>query len=109
MGNIGTHSGLKSASTVFDDRAPSASLDHLKARAAPSHPGAPPEPLRSSPWPQEPASGRPKVEFSPLSTTRSTTSRLRALSPPAATPCAPPPLSPHISPYLAISPRQPCR
>ena len=47
---------------VSEDRAPSASPDHLKARAAPAHPGAPPEHLGGSPWPQMPASGRPKVE-----------------------------------------------
>ena len=29
--------------TLPDDRAPSASLDHLQARAAPTQPGAPPE------------------------------------------------------------------
>ena len=55
-------SWLKMASTLSDDTAPSASLDRLKARAAPTHPGAQPEPLGSLPWPQELASGRPKVE-----------------------------------------------
>ena len=59
---------MKTASTLSDDTAPSASLDHLEAQAAPTQHGAPPEPLRSLQWPQEPASGRPKVEFSPLST-----------------------------------------
>ena len=58
------------ASTLSDDTAPSASLGHLEAQAAPTHPRAPPEPLGSSPWPQELASGRPKVEGSPLSTAR---------------------------------------
>ena len=58
------------ASTLSDDTAPSASLDCLTARAAPTHPGAQPEPLGSLPWPQELASGRPKVEDSPLSTPR---------------------------------------
>ena len=58
------------ASTLSDDTAPSASLDCLKARAAPTHPGAQPEPLGSLPWPQELASGRPKVEDFPLPTTR---------------------------------------
>ena len=68
---LGPHaSWLKRASTLPDDTAPSASLDCLKARAAPTHPGAQPEPLGSLPWPQELASGRPKVEDSPLSTTR---------------------------------------
>ena len=64
------NSWLKMASTLFDDTAPSASLDCLKARAAPTQPGAQPEPLGSLPWPQELASGRPKVEGFPLSTTR---------------------------------------
>ena len=58
------------ASTLSDDTAPSASLDHLEAQAAPTHPRAQPEPLGSLPWPQELASGRPKVEDLPLSTTR---------------------------------------
>ena len=58
------------ASTLSDDTAPSASLDHLEAQAAPTHPRAPPEPLGSLPWPQELASGRPKVEDFPLSTSR---------------------------------------
>jgi cullin 1 len=61
---------VEMASTLFEDSAPSASLDHLNAEAAPMHPTAKPEPLGSSPWPQEPASGRPKVEVVPLSTTR---------------------------------------
>ena len=39
------------------------------AQAAPTHAGAPPEP-RSLPWPQELASGWPKVEERPRSTTR---------------------------------------
>ena len=37
---------LKVACALSDDTAPSASLDHLEARAAPTHPGAPPGPLR---------------------------------------------------------------
>ena len=50
-----------------DDPAPSASLDCLKARTAPTHPGAPPEHLGSLRWPQELASGRRKAEdFSTL-------------------------------------------
>ena len=61
---------VEMASTLFEDSAPSASLDHLNAEAAPMHPTAKPEPLGSSPWPQEPASGHPKVEVVPLSTTR---------------------------------------
>jgi hypothetical protein len=40
---------FKMASTLFDDSAPFASLDCLKARAAPTHPRAPPEPLGSLP------------------------------------------------------------
>ena len=55
---------------LLDDTAPSASLDYLKAQAASTHPRAPPEHLGSPLWPQELASGRPKVENSPLSTTR---------------------------------------
>ena len=58
------------ASTLFEDSAPSASLDCLKAQAAPTHPRAQPEPLGSLRWPQELASGRPKVEDFPLSTSR---------------------------------------
>ena len=58
------------ASTLPDDSAPSASLDHLEAQAAPTHPRAPPGPLGSLPWPQELASGWPKVEDVPLSTSR---------------------------------------
>ena len=57
----------KMPSALSDATAPSASLDHLQARAAPTHPGAPPEHIGGSPRPQEPASGRPKVEESPLS------------------------------------------
>ena len=49
---------------------PSASLDHRTAQAASMHPRAPAEPLGSSPRPQELASGRPKVEAFPLSTSR---------------------------------------
>ena len=45
-------------------------VDRLQAQAAPTHPGAQPEPLGSLPWPQALASGRPKVEDFPLSTTR---------------------------------------
>ena len=63
-------SWLKMASTLSDDTDPSASLDHLEAQAASTHPKAPPEHLGSLRWPQEPATGRPKVEDPPLSTTR---------------------------------------
>ena len=63
-------SWLKGPSTLFDDSAPSASLDCLKAQAAPTYPRAQPRHLGRLPWPQELASGRPKVEDFPLSTTR---------------------------------------
>ena len=53
---------LKVPSTLSDDTAASAGLDHLKAQAAPTGPSAPPQQLGSLPWPQEPASGRCKVE-----------------------------------------------
>ena len=53
---------LEVASVPSEHTAPPASLGHRKARAAPTHPGAPPEPLGRSPRPQEPASGRPRVE-----------------------------------------------
>ena len=59
------------ASTLFEGPAPSARLVAPRARAAPTHPRASPEQLGSLRWPQEPASGRPKVEDSPLPTTRS--------------------------------------
>ena len=42
-------SRLKMPSTLFEDSAPFASLDCLKARAAPMHPRAPPEQLGSLP------------------------------------------------------------
>ena len=57
-------------SALFDHSAPFASLDWLKARAAPTLPRAQPGPLGSLPWPQALASGRPKVEDFPLSTSR---------------------------------------
>ena len=60
----------KMASTRPDDTAPVASLDHMEAHAAPTHPRAPPGPLGSLPWPPELASGRPKVEELPLFTSR---------------------------------------
>ena len=45
---LGEPAAFKSASTLFEDRAPSASLDCLMARAAaPTRPRAPPEPLGS--------------------------------------------------------------
>ena len=64
-------SWLKMASTLCGDSAPSASLDHGEAQAAPTHPRARPQQLGSLPWPPELASGRPKVEDVPLSTIRS--------------------------------------
>ena len=51
----------KGPSALVDDRAPSARLVPPRAQAAPTHPRAQPQPLRSSPWLQELASGRPKV------------------------------------------------
>ena len=63
-------SWLKMASTLCEDSAPPASPDCLKAQAAPTLPRAPLEHLGSSPWPQEPATGRRKVDDSPFSTTR---------------------------------------
>ena len=51
--------------TLPDDAAPSARLVPPAAQAAPTHPGAPPEPLGSLRWPHEPAYGRPEVENSP--------------------------------------------
>ena len=61
---------LKVPPALPDDTAPSASLDHLRAQAAPEHPRLKPEPLGSLPRPQEPCSGRSKVEDFPLSTSR---------------------------------------
>ena len=58
------------ASTLSDDTAPSVSMSHLEVQAASTQPRAQPGPLGSLPWPQQPASGRPKVEDSPLSTNR---------------------------------------
>ena len=66
---FGKPAGRELASALPDDRAPSASLHDLKARSPPTHPGAPPEGLGSWRWPQQPGSGRPKVEEVPLPTT----------------------------------------
>ena len=66
----GTLSWFQMPSALPDETAPSASLGHLQAQAAPMHPGAPPEPLGSSPWPQELASGWPKDEEVPFATSR---------------------------------------
>ena len=62
---------LRVPSTPCEDRAYSASLGRLEAQAASTHPGAPPQQLGGSPWPQQLPSGRPKVEDVPLSTIRS--------------------------------------
>ena len=78
-------SWLKMASTLSDDTAPPASLGHLKAQAAPMHPGATPEPLGSSAWPQQPASACARDEDVSLSTTRRMRSRRPRWSPTAPT------------------------
>ena len=46
----------KMPSALSEDRAPSAILDHWKARGSPARPSAPPEQRRGSPWPQQLAS-----------------------------------------------------
>ena len=43
---------LKMPRALLDDSAPSASLDRLKAQAAPTYPGAPPQRLGSLPCPE---------------------------------------------------------
>jgi hypothetical protein len=58
--SIGRAAGLTMPSSLSDDTAPSASVDHLEAQAAPAHPRAPAELLGGSPWLQELDSGRPK-------------------------------------------------
>ena len=68
--NILCLSWLKTASTLFDDTVPSARLVPPKALAAPVCPRARREPIGSLRWPQQLASGRPKAEELPLSTTR---------------------------------------
>ena len=57
---------------LSEDGAPSATSDRLQGQAAPAPPGAPSEQLRGSPWPQQPASGRPKVveDGAPRTTSR---------------------------------------
>jgi hypothetical protein len=50
------------AATLFEDRAPSASSDRLKAPAAPTCPSERAEQLERLARPQSPAAGRPKVE-----------------------------------------------
>ena len=47
----------------------------MRARAAPTHPGAQPEQHGGLPWPQQPASALPKVEDLPRPTTRHNTER----------------------------------
>ena len=63
--SAGGAAGCTCPLTLSEDGAPSASLDHRKARVVPTHPGAPPEQLGSAPWPQQPASGRPEGEEHP--------------------------------------------
>ena len=62
----GSAAGLKMASILSDDSAPSASLDHRKARGSPARPGAPPQRLASLRRPEQRAAGRPKVEDVPF-------------------------------------------
>ena len=50
---VGSTAGWRPPSALLDDRAPSASVDRLEAAGAPTHPGAPPRPIRDAPWPQE--------------------------------------------------------
>ncbi len=57
-------------SDLPENSAPPASLDHLKARAAPTQPGAGPEQLGSSAWTQERASGCAQAEDLQLSSAR---------------------------------------
>ncbi len=59
----GTAVGLQRRLPCLRTAPPLATLDHLKAQGAPKHPGAPPQQLGGSPWPQEPASGRGKLEL----------------------------------------------
>ena len=54
----GATAGLKVPTAPFEDSAPCARLVAPTAQAAPPGPGAPPEPLGSSPWPRHPAPGR---------------------------------------------------
>ena len=65
LGSFANCSRLKVPSTLFEDSAPFASLDCLKARAAPTHPRAQPRHLGSLRRPQQPASGRSKAEDFP--------------------------------------------
>ena len=52
------------APALLDAAAPSVRLEPLRAQAAPRHSTAPHAQLGASPWPQQPASGRPKVDDS---------------------------------------------
>ena len=49
-------------SALLEDGAPSAALDHVKARGSTAHPGVRPQQLNRLRWPRELASGRPHVE-----------------------------------------------
>ena len=71
LGDSMSDSGLKVPSTLFGFSAPSARLVPPRAQAAPTQPGAQPEPLGCLPWLQELTSGLPKVAEFALSTTRS--------------------------------------
>ena len=51
---------LETPSTLLDDMTRCARPVAPRARAAPSHPGAPTPPRGGSPWPLKPASGRPQ-------------------------------------------------
>ena len=57
---------FKTLPTLFEHTAASARLVALRAQAVPTHPGARPEQLGSVPRPPQLASGRRKVEESPL-------------------------------------------
>jgi hypothetical protein len=62
----------KGPPALREDGAPSASLGHPRAQAAPAHPGTQPERRGGVPGPQQLASARLKVEESALSTHVST-------------------------------------
>ncbi len=97
----GATSRCKRPSTLPDDGAPSASLDHLEAQAAPTHPGAPPPPRGGSPWPPPPASGRARAENSSRATPQPPRSRCRCATPTCpSSPLPPSPTSrcPHPAP-----------
>ena len=52
LDTVGPARRKKGPAALLADGAPSASLDHLLAPAAPTHPGAPPGQLGSLRWPQ---------------------------------------------------------